>query len=110
MLDAQDEPAPLDTGFAAHYLQRGQNLEIRSEDRGEIRVAPQPCEQAAAQFAGDPVGGGQVVGAPVAAGVADDDVLVIREPPDVGFLRRKHLPANLRRQANFRRVRTPTAP
>ena len=89
------------------HLQRGQDLEIRSEGRGEIRVAPQPREEATAEFAGDPVSHRQVVGPLVAAGVADDDVLVIGERPDVGFLGRQHLLAELGRHTDFPWVRIP---
>jgi hypothetical protein len=38
------------------------NLEIWPEGRGEIRIAPQPREEAAAEFPGDPVNHGQIVG------------------------------------------------
>ena len=89
------------------HLQRGQDLEIRSEDRGEIRVAPQSREEATAEFAGDPVSDRQVVGPLIAAGVADDDVLVIGEWPDVGFLGRQHLLAKLGRHTDFPWVRIP---
>ena len=91
VLNAQDEATPVDLDLARLHLQRGQDLEIRSEGRGKIRVAPQPRKEATAEFAGNPVSGGQVVGPLVAAGVADDDVLVIGERPDVGFLGRQCL-------------------
>jgi hypothetical protein len=52
---------------------------------------------AAAQFAGDPVRSGQVVGPLIAAGVADDNVLVIGERPDVGFLGRQDFQAEVGR-------------
>ena len=99
--------SPFDPSFARSYLQRGEDLEIRSEDRGEIRVAPQPREEATAEFAGDPVSDGQVVGPLVAAGVADDDVLVIGERPDVGFLGRQHLLTEVGRHTDFPWVRIP---
>ena len=86
---------------ARRDVQRGEDLEIRSEGRGEIRVAPQLREEATPEFAGDPVGGRKVVGPLVAAGVADDDVLVIGEGPDVGFLGRQHLLAKLGRHTDF---------
>ena len=92
---------------ARRHLQGGKDLEIRSEDRGEIRVAPQPCEEATTEFAGDPVRGGQVVGPLIAAGVADDDVLVIGEWPDVGFLGRQRLLAKVGRHADLLWVRIP---
>ena len=63
--------------------------------------APQLCEEATAEFAGDPVGDRKVVGPLVAARVADDDVLVIGERPDVGFLGRQHLLAKLGRHTDF---------
>ena len=61
VLDAQNEPAPLDPGFARRHPQRGEDLEIRSEHGGEIRIAPQPCEEATAEFSGDPMSHRQVV-------------------------------------------------
>ena len=88
-------------------LQRGEDLEIRPEGRGEIRVAPQACEEATAEFAGDPVGDGKVVGPLVAARVADDDVLVIGEGPDVGFPGRQNLLAKFGRHTDFPRVGIP---
>ena len=92
---------------ARSYAQRGEDLEIRSEGRGEIRVAPQPRKEPTAEFAGDPVSGRKVVGPLVAAGVADDDVLVIGERPDVGFLGRQYLLAKLGRHTDFPWVRIP---
>ena len=83
------------------HFQRGEDLEIRSEDRGEIRVAPQPREEATAEFPGDPMSRRQVVGPLIAAGVADDDVLVIGEWPDVGFLGRQYLLAEVGRHTDF---------
>ena len=85
MLDAHDEALPFDLGRAWGDAQRGEDLEIGPKGRGEIRVGPQLCEEATPQFTGDPVSGRKVVGSFVAARVADDDVLVIGEGPDVGF-------------------------
>ena len=53
------------------------------------------------------MGDGKVVGPLVAAGVADDDVLVIGERPDVGFLGRQHLLAKLGRHTDFPWIRIP---
>jgi hypothetical protein len=69
MLNAQNEAVPFDLGRARGDAQRGEDLEIRPEGRGEIRVGPQVCEEATAEFAGDPVGDGKMVGSLVAARV-----------------------------------------
>ena len=50
VLDAQYEVTPFDKGFARFRLQRYQQLEIWSEDRGEFRVAPNLCEKLATQL------------------------------------------------------------
>jgi hypothetical protein len=101
VLDAQDQVVPLDPSRARSYAQRGENLEIRSESRGKVGVSPQPCEEATPEFAGDPVGHRQVVGPLIAARVADDDVLVIGEGPDVGLLGRQRLLTEVGRHADF---------
>jgi hypothetical protein len=52
---------------------------------------------------------GQVVGPLITTRVTDDDVLVIGERPDVGFLGGQRLLAEVGRHADFRRVRIPRA-
>ncbi|MGB9274680.1 MAG: hypothetical protein WCC08_05535, partial [Terrimicrobiaceae bacterium] len=61
VLDAQDQALTFDPSRARSDAQRGEDLEIRAEDHGQICIAPQACEEATPEFTGDPVCGRKVV-------------------------------------------------
>ena len=86
VLNTEDEATPFDPGFARLHRQRHHQFEIWSEDGAEFRGAPNPLKKPAAQFTGNPLRNGQVVGPRISTGVADDNVLVIGKRPNVGFL------------------------
>jgi hypothetical protein len=102
-----DIATPVDLDLTRLHLQRGQDLEIRSESRGKTRVAPQPRKEAEAKFTGNRLSGGQVIRSLVAAGLADDDVLAIGKRPDFGFLGRQRLLTEVSRHTDLSWIGVP---